>query len=94
MSRPNEESPSRATGGPNNLHDVTTDPDYPIDPIYEARLQGFSEGFGARECEVSELRGIADGLYSQLWNPPANAVKSLLAKMDANAARDRLRGAA
>lgn len=94
MSQLNEESPSSATGGPNNLHAETTNQSYPVDILYEARLQGFLEGFAARECEVNRLQGVVDGLYAQLWNPPANAVRSLLAKIDANAAREKLRGAA
>ena len=40
--------------------------DYPLDPIYEAKLLAWAQGWEARQAEVDYLNFTADRLYAEM----------------------------
>ena len=60
---PNENSPSLAPGT-----DIAPY-DYPLDPIYEAKLLAWTQGWESRRAEIYRLNSEADRYYRAAYNP-------------------------
>ena len=43
--------------------------DYPLDPIYEAKLLAWAQGWESRRAEVCRLNSEADRYYRAAYNP-------------------------
>lgn len=40
--------------------------DYEADPLYEAKLAGWLQGYHARDAEIAQLNWTADRLYTEM----------------------------
>lgn len=42
---------------------------FDLDPLHEARLKGFAEGWAARQAEIDQANADADRYYRAAYNP-------------------------
>ena len=60
---PNENGPSLAPGT-----DIAPY-DYPLDPVYEAKLLAWAQGWESRQAELDHANSEADRYYRAAYNP-------------------------
>ena len=62
--------------------------DFPLDPIYEAKLLAWAQGWAARQAEVDRLNYEADRLYAEMCRRPAPRQPNYVSHADL----ERIRG--
>ena len=72
--RPTGMGPVQSLAGGSTVSSVAAPPgiapyDYPLDPIYEAKLLAWAQGWEARQAEIDHANSEADRYYRAAYNP-------------------------